>query len=301
MSSVREHLPRLTAALILAAAGTACNMPLSGTAPPAPTPVSTPAPATSAPAAAAPTSPPIASATPALAATLAATAAGLPPRPARDEAILILEPGPGSRVTTPLRVAGIADTTFEQALVVRLVLDDGSLLALEPTTIQTEMGTRGPFEVDVPFSLAGERSALLQVYSASARDGGLTHLSSVGVLLALSGPADIRPAQAGREQLQILQPRLVERISGGVAHVEGFGLASFEGTLLVQIYDVDGNQVGSQSIIVQAPEMGVPGPFVADVPYTVTTEGPGRVVVVDPLPAFDGVGHIASVEVILAP
>jgi hypothetical protein len=225
----------------------------------------------------------------------------MPLRPAREEAILILEPGPGSRVTSPLRVAGIADTTFEQALVVRLVLDDGSLLALEPTTIQTEMGTRGPFEVDVPFELAGERSALLQVYSASARDGGLTHLSSVGVLLALSGPADIRPAQARPEQLQILQPRLIDHISGGIAHVEGFGLASFEGTLLVQIYDVDGNQVGSQSIIVQAPEMGVPGPFVADVPYTVSAEGPGRVVVVDPLPVFDGVGHIASVEVILAP
>ena len=297
MPSVRKHLPRLTAALILAVAGAACNMPLSGTAPPAPTPVSTPAPATSAPAAAAPTSPPAASATP----EPVATPTVMPLRPAREEAILILEPGPGSRVTSPLRVAGIADTTFEQALVVRLVLDDGSLLALEPTTIQTEMGTRGPFEVDVPFELAGERSALLQVYSASARDGGLTHLSSVGVLLAHSGPADIRPAQARPEQLQILQPRLIDHISGGIAHVEGFGLASFEGTLLVQIYDVDGNQVGSQSIIVQAPEMGVPGPFVADVPYTVSAEGPGRVVVVDPLPVFDGVGHIASVEVILAP
>jgi len=297
MPSVRKHFPRLTAALILAAAGAACNMPLSGTAPPAPTPVSTPAPATSAPAAPAPTSLPDASATP----EPVFTPTVLPLRPAQEEAILILEPGPGSRVTSPLRVAGIADSTFEQALVVRLVLDDGTLLALEPTTIQTPMGTRGPFEVEVPFELAGERSALLQVYSASARDGGLTHLSSVGVLLALGGPAGIRPARAGPEQLQILQPRPVDRISGGVAHVEGFGLASFEGTLLVQIYDVDGNQVGSQSILVQAPEMGVPGPFVADVPYTVTAEGPGRVVVVDPLPAFDGVGHIASVEVILAP
>ena len=297
MTNARKHLPRLTAALTLAAACTACNLPTAVTVPTAIPAQPTPAPATSVPAAAAPTSPPIASETPAP----AASPTRLPLRPAQEEAILILEPGPGSRVTSPLRVAGIADSTFEQALVVRLVLDDGTLLALEPTTIQTPMGTRGPFEVDVPFDLAGERSALLQVYSASARDGGLTHLSSVGVLLAIGGPADIRPGRAGPEQLQILQPRLVDRISGGIAHVEGFGLASFEGTLLVQIYDVEGNQVGSQAILVQAPEMGVPGPFVADVPYTVTAEGPGRVVVVDPLPVFDGVGHIASVEVILAP
>jgi hypothetical protein len=251
--------------LTLAAACTACNLPTAVTAPTAIPAQPTPAPATSVPAAAAPTSPPIASETPAP----AASPTRLPLRPAQEEAILILEPGPGSRVTSPLRVAGIADSTFEQALVVRLVLDDGTLLALEPTTIQTPMGTRGPFEVDVP--------------------------------LAIGGPADIRPGRAGPEQLQILQPRLVDRISGGIAHVEGFGLASFEGTLLVQIYDVEGNQVGSQAILVQAPEMGVPGPFVADVPYTVTAEGPGRVVVVDPLPVFDGVGHIASVEVILAP
>jgi hypothetical protein len=218
------------------------------------------------------------------------------------EAILILEPGPGSRAISPLRVAGIADPTFEQALVVRLVLDDGSLLALEPALIQTELGTRGPFEVQVPFTLTEERSALLQVYSASARDGGLTHLSSVGLRLAPGGPVDIRPALGGpEERLQIRQPALLDRISGGIAHVEGFGLASFEGTLLVQVYDAEGNQVGSQAIIVQAPDMGIPGPFVADVPYSVSSEGPGRVVVVDPLPAFDGVGHIASVEVRLAP
>src|SRR4030042_641901 len=154
---------------------------------------------------------------PQLSAALVLAAAG-------QEAILILEPGPGSRVTSPLHVAGIADTTFEQALVVRLVLDDGTLLALEPTTIQTPMGTRGPFEVEVPFELAGERSALLQVYSASARDGGLTHLSSVGLLLALGGPSDIRPGRANPEQLQIRRPGLVDRISGGIAHVEGVGL-----------------------------------------------------------------------------
>jgi hypothetical protein len=235
------------------------------------------------------------------AATTAATPTGAATPAAPEEAILILGPGPGSRATSPLQVAGIADTTFEQALVVRLVLDDGSLLALEPTTIQTPMGERGPFEVDVHFVVTEERAALLQVYSTSARDGGLTHLSSVGLRLAPGGPTDIRPGLAGPEHLQIRQPALLDRISGGVAHVEGFGLASFEGTLVVQVYDVDGNQVGSQSIIVQAPEMGVPGPFVADVPYHVTAEGPGRVVVLDPLPAFDGVGHLASVEVTLAP
>jgi len=299
MKTMRAHLPRIAAALILVSAA-GCNLPRAA-APTATTAPAKPPQPTTQPAAAQPTSSPVPAATAAEPVAPTSTTAAQYPGAAPEEAILILQPGPGSRVTSPLRVAVIADTTFEQALVVRLVLDDGSLLALEPTTIHTPMGTRGPFEVEVPFSLSGERNALLQVYSSSPRDGGITHLSSVGLLLAMGGPADIRPALRGPEHLQILQPALIQRVSGGVAHVEGFGLASFEGTLLVQVYDVGGNQVGSQPITVQAPDMGIPGPFVVDVPYTVSAEGPGRIVVVDPLPAFNGVGHIASVEVTLAP
>lgn len=300
MRSFKVGLKLLGVALGLMCVATACNAPTVGPPTAAPVPAQattesvapTDAPTSMPPAATAIPPSPTIEATP----TTAATQAGAP-----EEVILILQPGPGSRVTSPLRVAGIADPTFEQALVVRLVLDDGSLFALEPAQIQSELGTRGPFEVELPFTVGEQRAALLQVYSSSARDGGLTHLSSVGLRLAPGGAPDIRPAQPGPEHLQIRQPALRDRISGGIAHVQGFGLASFEGTLLVQVYDAEGNQVGSQPIIVQAPDMGVPGPFVADVAYVVTAEGPGRIVVVDPLPVFDGLGHLASVEVELAP
>jgi hypothetical protein len=59
--------------------------------------------------------------------------------------------------------------------------------------------------------------------------------------------------------------------------------------------------VGSQPLIVDSPEWGQPGPFQADVPYSVTTSGAGRVVVRDPSPAFAGDVHLASVEVKLNP
>ena len=47
--------------------------------------------------------------------------------------------------------------------------------------------------------------------------------------------------------------------------------------------------------------MGVPGPFSADVSYVVGEEGPRRIVVMDPIPVFDGISHISSVEVTLGP
>lgn len=218
-----------------------------------------------------------------------------------EDAILILEPGPGSRLTSPVRVRGIADPAFEQSLGIRIVLADGTELTAQPAMIAADLGERGPFEVEIPFSIAEEQNALIQVYDQSARDGGIIHLASVGVMLVTEGPVDIRPADPHPEDVHIIQPAFGDTISGGMLHVEGFGLASFEGTLVVEVYDVAGTLVGSGPLIVNSSEMGVPGPFSADVPYVVGEVGPGRIVVVDPLPVFDGISHIASVEITLGP
>ncbi|HET9590808.1 MAG TPA: Gmad2 immunoglobulin-like domain-containing protein, partial [Anaerolineales bacterium] len=90
-------------------------------------------------------------------------------------------------------------------------------------------------------------------------------------------------------------------VTGGMAHVEGFALASFEQTLLAEILDADGNVIGSEAVIVQAPDLGQPGPFRVDIAYTATGSGPGRVVVRDPSPAFGGDTHLSSVEITLEP
>lgn len=52
---------------------------------------------------------------------------------------MILELGPGSTVTGPVRIAGIADSVFEQTLLTRMVLDDGTTIAESFVTIQTPL------------------------------------------------------------------------------------------------------------------------------------------------------------------
>ncbi len=260
----------------------ACNFPSPGLQSPTPTD--------------SPTSPP-----PQASATIPLATSSPTPRMESEETILILEPGPGSRLTSPAHVAGIADPTFEQTLIVRIVFDDGSELTVHPLTIAADIGQRGPFAGDVQFAVSGERNALIQVYDQSARDGGIVHLASVGVILISEGPEEIVFVDPHSEAIVIDQPEFGATISGGVVHVEGFGLASFEQTLVIEVHDAEGNVVGSQPIIVSAPDWGFPGPFSADVPYEVAVEGPGRIVVIDPLPVFDGLGHISSVEITLAP
>jgi hypothetical protein len=79
------------------------------------------------------------------------------------------------------------------------------------------------------------------------------------------------------------------------------GLASFEQTLVVEIYDADGQLIGSAPTTVTAQEYGMWGPFSADVVYALAASGPGRIVVIDPSPAFGQTLHLASVEVQLEP
>lgn len=217
------------------------------------------------------------------------------------EAILIQEPGPGSRLTSPLLVRGQADSTFEQNLVVRLVDANGVELGLTAVIIAAEMGQRGPFEATLPFTVNDDQQAFIQVFATSPRDGGVTHLNAVGVMLT-DGVAEIRPSLSDTtERIVITQPALAAQISGGTVQVAGVGIASFEQTLLVELLGEDGAVLASQPVMVNAPDLGQPGTFSAALSYTVATAVPGRIVVRDISPAFGGDVHVTSVEVTLSP
>lgn len=244
-----------------------------------------------------PTEPP-ASETPRPTAT-AAVEPGAPGEIDEEEAILIVAPGVGSRVTSPVRVAGEADPTFEQALAVRIVTIEGETLVTEPAMIAAELGERGPFETEVAFEVAEETQAWIQVFATSARDGGITHLSSVGLVLAAEGEAEIVEATPHPERIVIDTPQAGETINGGSLTVSGRGLASFEQTLIVELLDEEGRMITSTPLMVNAPDLGQPGMFEVTLTYELSGSMPARVVVTDPSPAFGGQVHVASVEVVL--
>jgi hypothetical protein len=221
----------------------------------------------------------------------------------RQEAIMILEPGPGSRLTSPFTVRGVADPTFEQTLVARLVEPNGNVLKEEPLMIQAPLGERGPFEGEIDVTISEHINVFLQVYATSPRDGGITHLESVGggVELVPDGPQEIVGRDPYLERIAIFEPQAGQQVSGGTVHVEGYGVASFEGTLVLELYDAEGAELGTVPIIVASPDMGTPGQFSGDIPYSITGPMPARLAVRDPLPVANGVNHIAGVEIRLLP
>lgn len=227
-----------------------------------------------------------------------------PPPAASGEAIQILEPGPGSRLVSPLNVrVRTWLPAFERTLTLRLLSDDGrDLIGPQAVVAASEEGGWLSFSAALPFSISEEGNAFLQAYLTSPRDGAVTHLASTWVRLMPAGEAAIEPAPADPpETLQIRLPAAGESIRGGVVHVEGFGLASFEQTLLIEVHDAAGAVIGLQPVLVQAPDWGIAGPFSAEVAYTLAAAGPGRIVVRDISPAHGDDVHRASVEIELAP
>jgi hypothetical protein len=229
------------------------------------------------------------------------------------EAILILEPGPNSQVTSPVRIAGMADPTFEQNLVVTVTDESGAVIALEPTTIQAPSPERGPFEIDLAFSVPADQPGRISVYDVSARDGGLIHLSSVEVTLLAGGSPVINPPPAAPETIAIFGPVHLAEIPGGGFTVSGFSEYFFESNLGVVVCGEGGsgapdqlcgtadNVIASSIAIIAAPDIGLPGPFSGEIAYSISSPVQARIVVYAASPRDGDLLHASSRPVNLTP
>jgi len=104
--------------------------------------------------------------------------------PCQEEAIVISQPLLNSTVTSPIHIEGVSDPTFEQTIGFQVVGEDGSILGQGSTIIEADWGERGPFATDIEFTPPTRmEQGRIVVFATSARDGGITHISSVEVTL----------------------------------------------------------------------------------------------------------------------
>jgi len=97
-------------------------------------------------------------------------------------AILVEHPLPDGRVTSPLHVTGTADA-FEATFEYELKDSVGVVLAKGFTTASTGNGTRGTFELSVPFTVDHAQDGTLVVYESSAADGSRIHIREIPLRL----------------------------------------------------------------------------------------------------------------------
>lgn len=96
--------------------------------------------------------------------------------------IFVEVPGPGEAVTSPLRVAGSANT-FEAMFMVRLSTAEGAVLYEEPAMVTSGSGTRGTFDLTIPFVVSQPVDGILRLWEYSAKDGSEVNIVEIPLRL----------------------------------------------------------------------------------------------------------------------
>lgn len=97
-------------------------------------------------------------------------------------AILVESPLPFAEVTTPLRISGTANT-FEATFQVKLTDAKGRVVHDHYAMATSGTGTRGTFDVTIPFGATHAGTGSLRVYEFSAEDGRPIHVVEFPVTL----------------------------------------------------------------------------------------------------------------------
>lgn len=223
-------------------------------------------------------------------------AVGLPP-----ERLSIYEPGPGSQVLSPMRVTGFGGPSWQGRVRLRLIGEQGDLLADRTTFLQAMPDLAGRIYTELAFSFPWvAQTARLEVRTFSTRDGQMDHLTTREVVLLTTGTALVYPALGGAEKIAIFSPRANGYVRGSPVTVRGGGWLDTDGPFIVEVLDRNGNVVGSAPAPLSVRKPGEVGSFEVQVPYNLETSQYGRIAVYERAVSPPGILHYSSVDVYLA-
>lgn len=216
-------------------------------------------------------------------------------------AIQILEPGPMSKVLSPLRVYTYLKLGPTYRTVIELIGEDGRLLLRQVDKYSEENPLIGFLE-EVEFEISGVSEKARLVISTDDTFGRIVSLASVELILLSYGQADLNPDSDVLETIVIRQPAVNSLIQGGVVTVAGQARLE-RGEVLISMMDGQGKLVGYQSAPVNASEGQLAGfgAFSVDVPYLVDSPTWVRLSVSQSGSRPDGMTHLSSIEVLLSP
>jgi germination protein M len=93
-------------------------------------------------------------------------------------AILVESPTVGDTVSSPMRITGTANT-FEAAFTITITDWDGKVIVEKNATATSGTGTRGTFDVTVPFTWSLYPRGALTVSESSAKDGSTINVVEI--------------------------------------------------------------------------------------------------------------------------
>lgn len=216
--------------------------------------------------------------------------------------IAIFRLGELSKVRSPLQVTIQISRGAVGPLRVELLGENGRLLARQVKTLPANFSgqsTEIAFKIDFEIPATAEVGRLV-VTTQDAKQR-LLAVNSVNLILMSIGEPELNPASALFEPLVIQQPAPKTLIQGGVLMLTGVARPDSDKPLRVQLVAEDGRVVGQRLAAVVRDPSGGYGPFAVDVPYSVSSLTPVRLIVYEDGEGISPIAHLTSMEVVLSP
>jgi len=221
-------------------------------------------------------------------------------------AIQIAEPGPMSKVVSPLQIVANVHSMPSGSYHIEIwteALHPGEEARLLYRQVQNLISNPVDWvfleeEIEFELSRVSEFGQLrLSVLDQYDR---LTFVNSVDLILLSMGPSEITPRDMRTEPIVIRQPTKNQLIQGGVLIVSGMAKPTQE-FMLVELVAVDGSVVGyRQAFVTPAPD-GSYVPYSVEVPYQVSSATWVYLRISESGTRIPGIEHLSSVEVLLSP
>jgi hypothetical protein len=215
--------------------------------------------------------------------------------------IQIRQPGPLSKVTSPINVYGNLKPGSTGRVRLELLGEGGRLLVRKLINYRTDIGRLGlSEEVDYEISAVAE-AGRLQI-STYDQHGRMEELTSVDLILLSMGEADLNPPGPLTESIIIQEPLPNKLIQGGKVLISGLARVSSDQPLLIELIAANGSVVGYRQAGVTVDPAGGYTPFMIEVPYQISEPTWVRLTVKEMSSGrLEGVIQLTSLEVLLSP
>ena len=224
------------------------------------------------------------------------------PTPALPSAaIQIFNPGPMSKVISPMVVNASLRPGSSNRVRIELLGEDGRLLVRKIINYSATSGSVVGVAVELDFEIAAVAEAARLVISTDDSYGRIVALASVDLVLLSIGENDLNPPGDLLEPVVIRDPLPNTLIQGGVLVVMGRAWPTSSGELLIELVDAKGKVVGYRQASISEPDDMGYGVFTTDIAYEVKGPTWVRLIVSDVGDRPKGLKHVTSLEVLLSP
>lgn len=216
--------------------------------------------------------------------------------------IQILNPGPLSRVVSPIKLHAYLHPGDDDRVRIALYGEDGRLLVRHVLRYSAPPTYKVHLKQDLEFEIPGVAEEGRIEITTQDEFGRVKALTSADVILLSEGAKDINPPADLYEQIILQQPVASTLIQDGVIIVQGFTRQAPQGQLYVELVNFRGGVVGSKIIGVADRELERGYRFfVGEIPYQVGTPSWIRVQVMARDNTMSEVKHLSSVRILVSP